>query len=116
MQQPSVHYFVSLPSFASVCVQFCFPFINVAVKQKAVLSLIYIIFRAKITDLATEISRMQKEVDQFNQENATFLTYEKQFVHDYSILDLQTHLVINQIIIKITCNTLRYIIMYQYLV
>lgn len=32
---------------------------------------------AKITDLATEISRMQKEVDQFNQENATFLTYEK---------------------------------------
>lgn len=33
--------------------------------------------RAKITDLATEISRMQKEVDQFNQENATFLTYEK---------------------------------------
>ncbi|XP_078353476.1 intraflagellar transport protein 74 homolog [Oculina patagonica] len=33
--------------------------------------------RAKITDLATEIARMQKEVDQFNQENATFITYEK---------------------------------------
>ncbi|KAJ7358819.1 hypothetical protein OS493_021607 [Desmophyllum pertusum] len=32
---------------------------------------------AKITDLATEIAKMQKEVDQFNTENATFLTYEK---------------------------------------
>ncbi|XP_066015266.1 intraflagellar transport protein 74 homolog isoform X2 [Pocillopora verrucosa] len=33
--------------------------------------------RAKITELAAEIAKMQKEVDQFNQENATFLTYEK---------------------------------------
>ncbi|XP_015752644.1 PREDICTED: intraflagellar transport protein 74 homolog [Acropora digitifera] len=35
------------------------------------------IFRAKITDLATEISKLQKEIESFNQENATFLTYEK---------------------------------------
>ncbi|KAK2555052.1 Intraflagellar transport protein 74-like protein [Acropora cervicornis] len=33
--------------------------------------------RAKITDLATEISKLQKEIESFNQENATFLTYEK---------------------------------------
>lgn len=33
--------------------------------------------RAKITELAAEIAKMQREVDQFNQENATFLTYEK---------------------------------------
>lgn len=33
--------------------------------------------RAKITELAAEIAKMQKEVDQFDQENATFLTYEK---------------------------------------
>jgi len=33
--------------------------------------------RAKIAELATEISRLQKEIDTFNQENATFLTYEK---------------------------------------
>ena len=53
------------------------------VQEKALPSkcLIDINFRAKITDLATEISRMQKEVDQFNQENATFLTYEKRYVH-----------------------------------
>ena len=53
------------------------------VREKALLikCLINVIFRAKITDLATEISRMQKEVDQFNQENATFLTYEKRYVY-----------------------------------
>lgn len=33
--------------------------------------------RAKMIDLAAEISKLQKEVDSFNQENATFLTYEK---------------------------------------
>ena len=37
----------------------------------------FIIFRAKMIDLAAEISKLQKEVDSFNQENATFLTYEK---------------------------------------
>lgn len=79
MQQPPV----PLPSSASVCVQFFFPFINVSFQPKALLSLIYIICRAKITDLAIEISRMQKEVDQFNQENATFLTYEKRYVRQY---------------------------------
>ena len=36
-------------------------------------------FRAKITDLATEISKMQKEIDTFNQENSTFLNYEKRY-------------------------------------
>ena len=58
----------------------------VSIQEKALFSkclLNDIIFRAKITDLATEISRMQKEVDQFNQENATFLTYEKRYVHHY---------------------------------
>ena len=37
----------------------------------------FFIFRAKMIDLAAEISKLQKEVDSFNQENATFLTYEK---------------------------------------
>ena len=63
-----------------------FPFISVSIREKALFSkclLNDITFRAKITDLATEISRMQKEVDQFNQENATFLTYEKRYVHHY---------------------------------
>ena len=40
--------------------------------------ILFFIFRAKMIDLAAEISRLQKEVDSFNQENATFLTYEKQ--------------------------------------
>ena len=76
---------LSLPSSVSVCLQnkvLSF-LIDMFVREKAQLieCLINIIFRAKITDLATEISRMQKEVDQFNQENATFLTYEKRYVH-----------------------------------
>lgn len=32
-------------------------------------------------DLAAEISKLQKEVDSFNQENATFLTYEKRYLN-----------------------------------
>ena len=40
---------------------------------------LFVCLRAKITELAAEIAKMQKEVDQFNQENATFLTYEKRY-------------------------------------
>ena len=33
--------------------------------------------RAKISELSTEIAKMQKEVDQFSQENSAYVTYEK---------------------------------------
>lgn len=45
----------------------------------------FLICRAKITDLGAEISKLQKEIDSFNQENSTFLTYEKRYV-TYRIL------------------------------
>ena len=50
-------------------------------KHFLAINLLLLIFRAKIAELATEISRLQKEIDTFNQENATFLTYEKRCVH-----------------------------------
>ena len=45
-------------------------------------------------DLAAEISKLQKEVDSFNQENATFLTYEKRY------LNILNRLLSNKVIVK----------------
>ena len=33
--------------------------------------------RAKITEITVEVTKMQKEIDQYSQENTTYLTYEK---------------------------------------
>uniref|UniRef100_A0A4W3I5B0 Intraflagellar transport 74 n=1 Tax=Callorhinchus milii TaxID=7868 RepID=A0A4W3I5B0_CALMI len=34
-------------------------------------------YRAKINELTTEVSKLQKEIDMFNQENSVYLSYEK---------------------------------------
>uniref|UniRef100_A0A8C4X8V2 Intraflagellar transport 74 n=1 Tax=Erpetoichthys calabaricus TaxID=27687 RepID=A0A8C4X8V2_ERPCA len=37
------------------------------------------LLRSKINELTTEISRLQKEIDTFNQENSVYLSYEKRY-------------------------------------
>ena len=34
-------------------------------------------FRGKITDLTNEIAKLNKDINNFNQENASYLSYEK---------------------------------------
>lgn len=34
-------------------------------------------YRAKIQELSGEVMRMTREIDSFNEENATYLTFEK---------------------------------------
>jgi intraflagellar transport protein 74 len=38
------------------------------------------LLRTKISELNTEVVKLTRELDQFNAENATYLTYEKRFV------------------------------------
>ena len=35
--------------------------------------------RAKVSELTTEITRMQKEIEKYSQENETYLSYEKRY-------------------------------------
>ena len=40
-------------------------------------------YRTKISELNTEVVKLSREMDQFNAENATYLTFEKRFVIKY---------------------------------
>ena len=39
-----------------------------------------LIFRQKMNELNTEIGKLTKEINHFNQENASFISYEKRYI------------------------------------
>lgn len=46
-------------------------------------------YRSKINELTTENSKLQKEIDVFNQENSVYLSYEKRsHIFCYSIMGI----------------------------
>lgn len=38
------------------------------------------VFRSKINELTTETSKLHKEIENYNQENSVYLSYEKRLV------------------------------------
>ncbi|XP_067886625.1 intraflagellar transport protein 74 homolog isoform X1 [Heterodontus francisci] len=65
------------------------------------------LLRAKINELTTEVSKLQKEIDMFNQENSVYLSYEKRAeALAVEIKDLQGHLAdYNMLVDKLNTNT-----------
>ncbi|XP_051875190.1 intraflagellar transport protein 74 homolog isoform X1 [Pristis pectinata] len=63
--------------------------------------------RAKISELTTEVSKLQKEIDTFNQENSVYLSYEKRAeALAIEIKDLQGQLAdYNMLVDKLNTNT-----------
>lgn len=49
-------------------------------------------YRSKINELTTENSKLQKEIDVFNQENSVYLSYEKRSHIFYYIFSILLHL------------------------
>ncbi|XP_048450968.1 intraflagellar transport protein 74 homolog [Rhincodon typus] len=65
------------------------------------------LLRAKINELTTEVSKLQKEIDTFNQENSVYLSYEKRAeALAVEIKDLQGQLAdYNMLVDKLNTNT-----------
>ncbi|XP_028660883.1 intraflagellar transport protein 74 homolog [Erpetoichthys calabaricus] len=65
------------------------------------------LLRSKINELTTEISRLQKEIDTFNQENSVYLSYEKSAEALAGVIkDLQGQLAdYNTLVDKLNTNT-----------
>ncbi|GAA6089019.1 intraflagellar transport protein 74 homolog [Tachysurus ichikawai] len=65
------------------------------------------LLRSKINELTTENSKLQKEIDVFNQENSAYLSYEKRAESlAAEIKDLQGHLAdYNMLVDKLNTNT-----------
>ncbi|XP_066567085.1 intraflagellar transport protein 74 homolog [Amia ocellicauda] len=65
------------------------------------------VLRGKVNELTTEISKLQKEIDTFNQENSVYLSYEKRAeVLASEIKDMQGQLAdYNMLVDKLNTNT-----------
>ncbi|XP_069780792.1 intraflagellar transport protein 74 homolog [Narcine bancroftii] len=65
------------------------------------------LLRAKISELTTEVSKLQKEIDTFNQENSVYLSYEKRAeALAIEIKELQGQLAdYNMLVDKLNTNT-----------
>ncbi|XP_007890761.1 intraflagellar transport protein 74 homolog isoform X1 [Callorhinchus milii] len=65
------------------------------------------LLRAKINELTTEVSKLQKEIDMFNQENSVYLSYEKRAeALAVEIKDFQGQLAdYNMLVDKLNTNT-----------
>lgn len=42
-------------------------------------------YRSKINELTIEMSKLHKEIDNYNQENSVYLSYEKRWVAFYQV-------------------------------